>query len=88
MPGDLVALPDGRILAAGGIDPTYRVQAAVEFYDPATGLWQATGKLSSGTMGAAIQVLPDGRTLIAGGALDALASKVTGVCEIYSPPPP
>jgi N-acetylneuraminic acid mutarotase len=84
----LVALPDGRILAAGGIDPTYRVQAAVEFYDPATGLWQATGKLSSGTMGAAIQVLPDGRTLIAGGALDALASKVTGVCEIYSPPPP
>lgn len=83
----LVSLPDGRILAAAGIDPAYKVQAGVDLYDPATGLWQATGKLGAGIMGASIQVLPDGRTLIAGGALDALASKVTGASEIYSPPP-
>ena len=84
----LVSLPDGRILAAGGIDPAYKVQAGAELYDPATGLWQATGKLGTGSMGSAIQAFPDGRVLIAGGALDALASKVTGVCQIYSPPPP
>lgn len=84
----LVSLPDGRIVAAGGIDPAYKVQAGVELYDPATGLWQATGKLPAGTMGSAIQVLPNGLVLIAGGALDALASKITGVCAVYSPPPP
>jgi hypothetical protein len=39
-------------------------------------------------MGSAIQAFPDGRTLIVGGALDSLATKVTGVTEIYSPPPP
>jgi N-acetylneuraminic acid mutarotase len=84
----LVVLPDGRVLVAGGIDPAYKVQAGVEFYDPATSLWQATGKLGTGVMGASIQALPDGRTLIAGGALDPDAAKVTGVCEIYAPPPP
>ena len=84
----LVALPDGRILVAGGIDPAYRVQAGAELYDPATGLWQATGKLPAGTMGSAMQVLPNGLVLIAGGALDALASKITGVCAVYAPPPP
>ena len=83
----LVGLPDGRVLAAGGVDPAYKVQAGSELYDPATGLWAATGKLSLATMGSIGQALPDGHVLLAGGALDALASKVTGVCEIYSPPP-
>ena len=38
-------------------------------------------------MGAAIQALPDGRVLIAGGDLDVSAAKVTAVCEIYAPAP-
>jgi hypothetical protein len=84
----LVELPDGRVLAAGGIDPSYRVQTATELFDPAIGRWEASGKLATATMGSAIQALPDGQVLIAGGALDALASKVTGVCEIYTAPAP
>jgi N-acetylneuraminic acid mutarotase len=84
----LAVLPDGRVVAAGGIDPSYRVQTATELYDPATGLWNATGKLATATMGSAVQALPDGQVLIAGGAMDALASKVTGICEIYTPPAP
>ncbi len=84
----LVRLPDGRVLAAGGIDTHYRVHTASELYDPATGVWEATGELAVGAMGSAFQTLPDGQVLIAGGAMDALASKVTGVCEIYTPPAP
>jgi hypothetical protein len=34
----------------------------------------------------AIQTLPDGRVLIAGGGLDAVGSRLTAVREIYSPP--
>jgi len=83
----LVRLPDGRVLAAGGVDPAYRVQATSELFDPGTGHWQATGSLDVATMWPAAQVLPDGRVLVAGGGLDALADHVTAACEIYAPPP-
>jgi len=33
----------------------------------------------------AIQALPDGRVLVAGGGLDASAAHVTAICEIYAP---
>jgi len=81
----LVRLADGRVLAAGGVDPAYTVQASSEIYDPATGVWAATGKLMVGTMWPAVGLLPDGRVLIAGGALDALAAHLTAACQIYSP---
>ena len=84
----MVSLPDGRVLAAGGIDPLYKVQGGSELYDPATGTWHATGKLAVGAMGSVVQPLRDGRVLIAGGAMDSLASKVTGVCELYTAPAP
>ena len=84
----MVNLADGRVLAAGGIDPAYKVTAASELYDPATGTWHATGRLAVGAMGSAVQPLRDGRVLIVGGAMDALAAKVTGVCELYSSPAP
>ena len=81
-------LPGGGALAAGGIDPAYKVTAASELYDPVTGIWQATGDLTVGAMGSVVQPLRDGRVLIAGGAMDALASKVTGACELFSAPAP
>jgi hypothetical protein len=83
----LASLSDGRVLAVGGIDPAYKVQAGSELYDPATGVWRPTGKLAVATMWPAIQTLPDGRVLVAGGGLDAVAARVTAVCEVYSPAP-
>ena len=83
----LVALADGRVLAAGGVDPAYRVEAGGDLYDPSTGVWQATGNLPTPTMWPAIQALPDGRVLVAGGGLDASATHATAICEIYSPAP-
>ena len=81
----LVALADGRVLAAGGGDPAYKVQAGSELYDPLTGVWQAADNLPTPTMWPAIQALPDGRVLVAGGGLDASAAHVTAICEIYAP---
>ncbi|MFI5258640.1 MAG: Kelch repeat-containing protein [Candidatus Limnocylindrales bacterium] len=81
----LVKLADGRVLAAGGVNPAYTVQASSEIYDPSTGAWAATGDLLVGTMWPAAGLLPDGRVLIAGGALDALAAHLTAACQIYAP---
>jgi alkanesulfonate monooxygenase SsuD/methylene tetrahydromethanopterin reductase-like flavin-dependent oxidoreductase (luciferase family) len=81
----LVALANGRVLAAGGVDPAYKVQAGSELYDPLTGVWQAADNLPTPTMWPAIQALPDGRVLVAGGGLDASAAHVTAICEIYAP---
>jgi N-acetylneuraminic acid mutarotase len=83
----LASLPDGRVLAVGGVDPSYGVQAGSELYDPTTGIWRATGGLAVAVEWAAVQTLPDGRVLIAGGGLDALASDVTSTCEVFTPPP-
>jgi hypothetical protein len=38
-------------------------------------------------MSPVLATLPDGRVLIAGGALDSLAKHSTTVCELYAPPP-
>ena len=83
----LVALADGRVLAAGGVGPTYKMLATAELWDPGTGKWQVTGSLSAAVMWPTIAVLPDGRAVIAGGALDTRATRTTAVCAIYAPAP-
>jgi hypothetical protein len=80
----IVSLPDGRVLAAAGVDPKYHVLASAEIYDPNLGTWQATGSLPVAMERPAVAVLPDGRVLVAGGALDASAGRVTAVCALYS----
>ena len=82
----IVRLPDGRVLAAGGIDLNYKALGAAELFDPSTGVWTATGSLKTARMWPITDVLPDGRVLIGSGGLDAGANKVTATCEIYTPP--
>ena len=79
----MAGLPDGRLLAVAGVDPAYRVLASTEIYDSKSGTWQMTGRLP-----VAMGILPDGRVLVAGGAIDAGAAHVTAVCAIYSASPP
>ena len=83
----LVTLADGRLLAAGGVGPTYRMLGTSELWDPASGGWVGTGSLPAAIMWPAIAVLQDGRALIAGGALDTRASRTTSVCALYAPLP-
>lgn len=66
--GIVVALADGRVLAAGGYSdqaPTGVTDASV--LDPATGEWQSVESMPGARVGAAATLLLDGRVLVAGG---------------------
>jgi hypothetical protein len=77
-------LPDGRVLAVGGLSPSYGVNSSVDVYDPASGLWQAAADLRRGIYWPAIVVLTDGHVLVAGGARDAAANLTTDAVEVYT----
>ena len=78
-------MPDGRVLAVGGLSPSYAVNSSVDVYDPASGLWQVAADLRRGIYWPAIVVLADGRVLVAGGARDAAANSTTDAVEVYTP---
>jgi hypothetical protein len=65
-------LPDGRILAAGGIGIGYVTNA--DIYDPSAGTWSAAGSMRSYHQANTATLLPNGNVLIAGGP-----------AELYSP---
>jgi galactose oxidase-like protein/Kelch motif protein len=78
-------LQDGRVLVAGGqtgSSGTAEISAA-EIYDPATGLWTATGSLRKGRFLFAAVLLPDGKVLVAGGSQS--TSVAIASAEIYDP---
>lgn len=65
----LTALPDGRVLAAGGITggqvwPVPGLTSA-EVYDPVSGAWTPTGAMAVPRHGHSATVLTDGRVLVA-----------------------
>ncbi|MDE2836738.1 MAG: kelch repeat-containing protein [Chloroflexota bacterium] len=71
----LTLLPDGRVLAAGGIDPgdpfEYSAEqnliATTEIYDPLTDSWTLGPDLSEPRFEHTATLLPDGRVLLIGG---------------------
>lgn len=88
----LVKLADGRVLAAGGLQPydgtpeTPSAMDTAEIYDPATGQWSLTGSMNIGRFRSTLTLLPDGKVLAAGGrttSLDPTASIASA--EIYDP---
>lgn len=82
-----VTLNDGRALVVGGVsantcaDPPTGNSA--ELFDPATGVWSATGSMSVGRSAPAAVVLSDGRVLVAGGGNRCGAIYTSA--EIYDP---
>lgn len=79
-------LRDGRLLVAGGADPPmgrlpgrWRVHDSAEIYDPRTGRFARTGKMSTQRYTHSATLLGDGRVLIAGGSQHASSA------EIYDP---
>ena len=81
-------LPDGRVLVVGGIGSFVspmetRMLASAELYDPTTGRWTSVERTADPRSGHTATLLPDGKVLVAGGALGfgrALAS-----AEVYDP---
>ncbi|MFZ3495477.1 Kelch repeat-containing protein [Streptomyces sp. 5.8] len=66
-----VALPDGRVLAVGGITTTGPVRAGsvgvCETYDPQSGTWTPAGTLRRARFAHQTVLLPDGTVLAVGG---------------------
>lgn len=61
---ELIALPDGTVLAMGGGDLNASV-TSVERYDPVSGFWTPAGTLPFQQLGAAV-LLPNGKVLVVG----------------------
>jgi hypothetical protein len=83
-----VLLKDGTVLMVGGIGPVsataHDVLASAELYDAHSGTWKATGSLNTArAQPATIEVLRDGRVLIAGG--DGPGDPMLASAELYDP---
>ncbi|NBD12544.1 Kelch repeat-containing protein [Corallococcus silvisoli] len=81
-----VLLPTGEVLVVGGVvgkanggSPT----DTVELYNPVTGTWRSTGKLSVSRRLHAVALLPSGQVLAAGGVSG--AGLPLGPAELYDP---
>ena len=61
---------DGKVMAAGGYDSSGLTQSSTELYDPASGLWTATGAMIAARYFHTATLLPSGNVLLVGGAND------------------
>lgn len=78
------ALPDGRVLAAGGCDAAGCSTDAVAF-DPGTETWLARAPMTVARGRAAVQALLDGRVLAVGGCTSILCASTLASAELYDP---
>jgi WD40 repeat protein len=86
MPGfyQAVLLADGRVLVAGGhAGPYSRAIASAELYDPASGTWTATAKMSTPRTEYSATLLPSGKVLVAGGQAQGVGPMASA--ELYDP---
>ena len=60
-------LPNGKVLVAGGYNPSSLSLNTAELYDPATGRWSGTGSLNTDRTNHTATLLADGKVLVAGG---------------------
>ncbi|MBI3757895.1 MAG: thrombospondin type 3 repeat-containing protein [Deltaproteobacteria bacterium] len=83
----LTVLPDGRVLAAGGVDSSGIVVASAELYDPATGTWTLTGFMTTPRWGHSAVLLKNGKVLVAGSISISFGdpNAVLASAELYDP---
>jgi N-acetylneuraminic acid mutarotase len=63
----LTRLPNGKVLAVGGLNGSTGL-ASAELFDPGTGQWTPTGSLEKGRSGHSATLLGDGSVLVTGGS--------------------
>src|SRR6185503_14825465 len=81
-------LPSGQVLVAGGWANNARqgIFSSAELYDPASGVWRATGSMSFARKGHTATLLPNGTVLVVTTDFDGpggSAARSTG--ELYDP---
>jgi sugar lactone lactonase YvrE len=75
-------LPTGKVLVAGGYSAPYPELGytdTAELFDPATGTWELTGRMSAGRAGHSATLLRTGKVLVAGGSAGWFSA------ELYDP---
>ncbi|RKH29603.1 kelch-like protein [Corallococcus sp. CA041A] len=80
-------LPDGKVLAAGGYDPTVDlVWGGAELYDPASGTWTLTAPMG-GRVFYTATLLTNGKVLVAGGSAEIFELEVFALATatLYDP---
>lgn len=82
----LTALPDGRVLRAGGYGTGQTPLASAELFTPGTGTWTSTPAMSTARAGHCAVLLADGDVLVAGGTTATSAGpSVVASAELYRP---
>jgi hypothetical protein len=86
----MLALGDGRLLAVGGQTEGTDAPstASAELFDPGSRTWSGAGSLASPVWYPAAGVVPDGRVVVAGGALTSDGGISTAEAEVFTPPTP
>ena len=79
--------PAGCVLVAGGLDNTFNAMASTELYDPASGSWTATGNLNTARYEHTATLLPNGKVLVAGGAIATVMLPPAQNCTTRQPAP-
>jgi hypothetical protein len=82
----LTALPDGRVLRAGGYGTGQTPLASAELFNPGTGVWTSTPAMATARAGHCAVLLADGDVLVAGGTTTTSAGpSVVASAELYRP---
>lgn len=74
-------LNDGRVLVAGGYNPTDGHLASAEMFEPLTGLWLNAGSMSVTRYLHTATLLEDGKVLVTGG----YGNQMRAVTDIFNP---
>ena len=77
-------LPSGKVLVAGGLDPS-QTNATADLFDPSSGNFAATGNMTEPRFYHAASILSDGTVLISGGSDIVPGSRAKATAEIYDP---
>ena len=81
-----ILLPDGKVLVVGGVNSGYYDEHSLEtaeIYDPATGVWTATGSLLIPGNSGTATLLPNGKVLVTGGF--EVNNGILDAAELYDP---
>lgn len=83
-----LALPDGRVLIAGGLDPSDTPLSTSALYDPSTDTWTEGPPLDTPRSGFVLFPLPDGDVLAVGGTDPSSCARFDGTAWHPAGPAP
>jgi hypothetical protein len=79
-------LQNGQVLVAGGFDPAFEeVYPTAELYNPSTGVWTQTGRMTTPRWHHTATLLKNGEVLVTGGSSDEDLARTLDTAELYNP---